>query len=44
MYDLLLDYYLLGKTFMQLARDHKCSDTHIGKKNQKAEGLLTECW
>ena len=40
MHDLLLDYYLFGKTFMQLAREHKCSDTHIGKKLQKAEGVI----
>ncbi|EUC96255.1 antitermination protein Q domain protein [Providencia alcalifaciens PAL-2] len=25
---------------MQLAREHKCSDGHIGKKLQKAEGVI----
>ncbi|WP_445496667.1 antiterminator Q family protein [Photorhabdus sp. SF281] len=39
-HDLLFDYYVFGKTFMQLACDHKCSDGHIGKKLQKAEGVI----
>lgn len=39
-HDLLFDYYVFGKTFMQLARDHECSDGHIGKKLQKAEGVI----
>ncbi|MDE1484626.1 antiterminator Q family protein [Xenorhabdus bovienii] len=39
-HDLLFDYYVFGKTFMQLAHDYKCSDTHIGKKLQKAEGVI----
>ncbi|MGX8947832.1 antiterminator Q family protein [Providencia sp. PROV187] len=40
MHDLLFDYYVFGKTFMQLAYDRHCSDTHIGKKLQKAEGQI----
>jgi len=36
--DLLFDDYIFGKKFMQLARSHDCSDTHIGKKLQNAEG------
>ncbi|OKO99358.1 antiterminator Q family protein [Xenorhabdus eapokensis] len=39
-HDLLFDYYVFGKTFMQLARDHHCSDGHIGKRLQKAEGVI----
>ncbi|MDC9591617.1 antiterminator Q family protein [Xenorhabdus sp. XENO-10] len=39
-HDLLFDYYVFGKTFMQLAREHHCSDTHIGKRLQKAEGMI----
>ncbi|CDG20567.1 Antitermination protein Q [Xenorhabdus poinarii G6] len=39
-HNLLFDYYVFGKTFMQLARDHHCSDTHIGKRLQKAEGVI----
>lgn len=39
-HDLLLDYYVFGKTFMQLATKHKCSDGHIGKKLQNAEGQI----
>ncbi|WP_340618963.1 antiterminator Q family protein [Xenorhabdus entomophaga] len=39
-HDLLFDYYVFGKTFMQLARDRHCSDGHIGKKLQKAEGVI----
>ncbi|MDE1475991.1 antiterminator Q family protein [Xenorhabdus bovienii] len=39
-HDLLFDYYVFGKTFMQLAHDHHCSDTHIGKRLQKAEGVI----
>lgn len=39
-HDLLFDYYVFGKTFMQLAREHHCSDTHIGKKLQNAEGVI----
>ncbi len=40
MYDLLVDYYIYRKTFMQLARLHGCSDTYIGKQLQKAEGVV----
>lgn len=40
MHDLLFDYYVFGKTFMQLARERFCSDTHIGKQLQKAEGQI----
>lgn len=39
-YDLLFDYYVLGKTFMSLAFERQCSDTHIGKKLQNAEGIF----
>ncbi|HHL0960299.1 TPA: antiterminator Q family protein [Serratia marcescens] len=39
-HDLLLDYYVFGKTFMQLASETGCSDTHIGKRLQKAEGMV----
>lgn len=40
MRDLLVDYYVLGMTFISLARKHNCSDAHIGKKLQKAEGVI----
>ena len=39
-HDLLFDHYVFGKTFMQLAREHHCSDGHIGKKLSNAEGIL----
>ncbi|MET3816250.1 hypothetical protein ABIB18_003651 [Pantoea sp. UYEF8] len=39
-HNLLFDYYVFGKTFMQLGREHHCSDTHIGKKLQNAEGMV----
>ncbi|EMJ9262129.1 antitermination protein [Klebsiella pneumoniae] len=39
-HDLLFDYYVFGKTFMQLAREHSCSDGHIGKKLSNAEGII----
>lgn len=40
MHELLMDYYVFGMTFMSLARKHGCSDTHIGKKLQNAEGIV----
>lgn len=40
LHDLLVDYYLLGMTFMALAKKHNCSDGHIGKRLQKAEGII----
>ncbi|TLD66247.1 antiterminator Q family protein, partial [Escherichia coli] len=40
MHDMLVDYYVYGMTFMKLARKHGCSDTHIGKRLQKAEGVV----
>lgn len=40
LHDLLVDYYVMGMTFMSLARKHGCSDTHIGKKLQRAEGII----
>ncbi|EAP6364786.1 antitermination protein [Salmonella enterica] len=40
MHELLMDYYVFGMTFMSLARKHGCSDTHIGKKLQNAEGVV----
>ena len=39
-HDLLFDYYVFGKTFMQLANAHHCSDGHIGKKLSNAEGIV----
>ncbi|EFJ2908691.1 antitermination protein [Escherichia coli] len=39
-HDLLLDYYVGGMTLMALARKHGCSDTFIGKRLQKAEGVI----
>ncbi|WGL93787.1 antiterminator Q family protein [Arsenophonus nasoniae] len=39
-HDLIFEYYVFGKTFIQLARQYSCSDTHIGKKLQKAEGVI----
>ncbi|ELD0440947.1 antitermination protein [Escherichia coli] len=39
-HDLLVDYYVGGMTFMALARRHGCSDTCIGKRLQKAEGVI----
>lgn len=40
MHDLLVDYYVFGMTFITLARKHNCSDGHIGKRLQKAEGVI----
>ncbi|HBD3862420.1 TPA: antitermination protein [Escherichia coli] len=40
LHDLLVDYYVAGMTFMALARKHHCSDGYIGKKLQKAEGIV----
>ncbi|CTW50374.1 antiterminator Q family protein [Escherichia albertii] len=40
LHDLLVDYYVGGMTFMTLARKHGCSDTCIGKRLQKAEGVV----
>ncbi|HAX5126023.1 TPA: antitermination protein [Escherichia coli] len=40
LHDLLVDYYVGGMTFMSLARKHSCSDGYIGKKLQKAEGII----
>ncbi len=39
-HDLLVDYYVLGKTFIALARQHSCSDGTIGKRLQGAEGVV----
>lgn len=39
-HDLLVDYYVLGKTFITLARQHSCSDGTIGKRLQGAEGVV----
>ena len=39
-HDLLVDYYVGGMTFMALARKHGCSDTCVGKRLQKAEGVV----
>ncbi|HHK8911404.1 TPA: antiterminator Q family protein, partial [Escherichia coli] len=40
LHDLLVDYYVGGMTFMSLASKHRCSDGYIGKKLQKAEGII----
>ena len=40
LHDLLVDYYVGGMTFMMLARKHNCSDGYIGKRLQKAEGII----
>lgn len=40
LHDLLVDYYVGGMSFMALARKHRCSDGHIGKRLQKAEGVV----
>ncbi|EEW4439281.1 antitermination protein [Escherichia coli] len=40
LHDLLVDYYVLGKTLMALAHQHRCSDSLIGKRLQKAEGVV----
>lgn len=39
-YQLLIHYYVYGETFLQLARNKKCSDTYIGKQLKKAEGVI----
>ncbi|ECW0107036.1 antitermination protein [Salmonella enterica] len=39
-HDLLVDYYVLGKTFITLARQYSCSDGTIGKRLQGAEGVV----
>ena len=40
LHDLLVDYYVIGMTFMSLARKHRCSDHCVGKRLQKAEGVI----
>ncbi|HBZ8587404.1 TPA: antitermination protein, partial [Salmonella enterica subsp. enterica] len=40
LHDLLMDYYVMGMTFMMLARKHGCSDCRIGRLLQKAEGII----
>ncbi|POT56309.1 antitermination protein [Citrobacter amalonaticus] len=40
LHDLLVDYYVEGMTFMSLAKRYSCSDTYIGKRLQKAEGIV----
>lgn len=40
LHDLLFDYYVFGMTFISLAKKHGCSDTNIGKRLQKAEGVV----
>ncbi|HAL6960950.1 TPA: antitermination protein, partial [Escherichia coli] len=35
-----VDYYVCGMTFMSLASKHCCSDGYIGKRLQKAEGII----
>ncbi|OWF72876.1 antitermination protein [Yersinia frederiksenii] len=41
-HNLLFDYYVFGKTFMPLSKEHHCSDGHIGKKLQNAEGVIDD--
>ncbi|MCV5697137.1 antiterminator Q family protein, partial [Escherichia coli] len=40
LHDLLVDYYVVGMTFMSLAGKHCCSDGYIGTRLQKAEGII----
>ncbi len=40
LHDLLVEYYVFGMTFMALARKYECSDTCMGKRLQKAEGVI----
>ncbi|EHP9775889.1 antitermination protein [Escherichia coli] len=40
LHELLVDYYVRGMTFMSLAQKHECSDGTIGKRLQKAEGVI----
>ncbi|EAA1960304.1 antitermination protein [Escherichia coli] len=40
LHELLVDCYVRGMTFMSLARKHECSDGTIGKRLQKAEGVI----
>ena len=40
LHDLPVDYYVGSMTFMSLASKHFCSDGYIGKKLQKAEGII----
>lgn len=40
LHDLIIDYYVYGMTFMALARKHGISDGTIGKRLQKAEGVI----
>ncbi|WP_249402839.1 antiterminator Q family protein [Escherichia coli] len=44
LHDLLVDYYVVGMTFMSLAGKHCCSDGYIGKRLQKAEGIIEGMW
>ena len=39
-HELLINYYIFGRTFIQLAKIYQCSDTYIGKKLKKAEGVI----
>lgn len=39
-YQLIINYYVFGKTFIQLAKYDQCSDTYIGKKLKKVEGMI----
>ena len=40
LHELLVDYYVRGMTFMSLAQKHECSEGTIGKRLQKAEGVI----
>lgn len=40
LYELLILYYIYRLTFMQLAKKYKCSDGNIGKRLQRAEGVI----
>lgn len=40
LYDLLVDYYVVGMIFMLLVGKYCCFDGYIGKRLQKVEGII----
>ncbi|EDW4373888.1 hypothetical protein AAA67_004818 [Salmonella enterica subsp. diarizonae] len=38
-----MGYYVFDMTFMQLASNYGCSDSHIGKRLQRAEAFIDGC-
>lgn len=42
-YELLVLYYVFGFSFRKIAKIKKCSDTHVGKRLQSAEGFICGC-